>query len=205
MVAEAIAKIAERCRSPLANGVSSLGGIDEFEELDRRIGLKQFTEDVAATLRESLQSHRRIIWVFAGSHRFNDLPNVRWSSYLVSLRTLELPPFTPEETRLVLSQPLKHSRRKQAQAAVAAFGTGFWGEGGTAYRIHVEAGGWPHLVQPIASTDVDLCNTQNRPRADTVILDAALAKAVVSRDRPLRSPIRPSRATVSRSRRSRPP
>ena len=156
-------------------------GIDEFGELDRRIGLKQFTEDFAATLRESVQSHRRIIWVFAGSHHFNDLPNVRWSSYLVSLRTLELPPFTPEETRLVLSQPLKNSRRKEAQAAVAAFGTGFWGEGGMD-RIHAEAGGWPHLVQLIASTVVDLCNTQDKDRADATILDAALAKSVVSGD-----------------------
>ena len=138
--------------------------------MDRRIGLKQFTEDFAATLRESVQSHRRITWMFAGSHHFNDLPNVRWSSYLVSLRTLELPPFTPEETRLLLSQPLKHSRRKEAQAAVVAFGTGFWGEGGMD-RIHAEAGGWPHLVQLIASTVVDLCNTQGKARADAASLE----------------------------------
>ena len=156
-------------------------GIDEFEELDRRIGLKQFTEDFAATLRESVQSHRHIIWIFAGSHHFNDLPNVRWSSYLAHLKTEELPPFTLEETRLLLSQPLKHSRRKEAQAAVAAFGTGFWGEGGMD-RIHAEAGGWPHLVQLIASTVVDLCNTQDKDRADATILDAALAKSVVSGD-----------------------
>lgn len=156
-------------------------GIDEFEELDRRIGSKQFTEDFAATLRESVQSHRRITWMFAGSHHFSELPNVRWSSYLVSLRTLDLPSFTPEETRLLLSQPLKHSRRKEARTAVVTFGTGFWGEGGMD-RIHAEAGGWPHLVQLIASTVVDLCNTQGQPRADAAILDEALAKSVVSGD-----------------------
>jgi len=156
-------------------------GVDEFEELDRRIGLKQFTEDLAATLRESVQSHRRIIWVFAGSHHFSELPNVRWSSYLVSLRTIELPPFTLEETRLLLCQPLKHARSEAARAAVAVFGTGFWGEGGMDC-IHAEAGGWPHLVQLIASTVVDLCNTQGKARADSGVLDEAMAKAVVSGD-----------------------
>ncbi len=49
-------------------------------------------------------------------------------------------------------------------------------------RIHAEAGGWPHLVQLIASTVVDLCNTQGKERADAAILDAALTKAVVSGD-----------------------
>lgn len=156
-------------------------GVDEFEELDRRVGLKQFTEDLAATLRESVQSHRRIIWVFAGSHHFSELPNVRWSSYLVSLRTIDLPPFSVEETRLLLSQPLKHARSEAARAAVAVFGSGFWGEDGMD-RIHVEAGGWPHLVQLIASTVVDLCNTQGKRRADSGVLDEAMAKAVVSGD-----------------------
>jgi hypothetical protein len=37
-------------------------------------------------------------------------------------------------------------------------------------------------VQLIASTVVDLCNTQGRPRADAGVLDEAVAKAVVSGD-----------------------
>jgi hypothetical protein len=50
-------------------------------------------------------------------------------------------------------------------------------------RIHAEAGGWPHLVQLIASTVVDLCNRPpGKDRADAAILDAALTKAVVSGD-----------------------
>ena len=106
---------------------------------------------------------------------------MRWSSYLVSLRTLELPPFTLAETRLLLSQPLKHARRPEARAAVGIFGSGFWGADGTD-RIHAEAGGWPHLVQLLAATVVDLCNTQGLDRATSVVLDAALPKAVVSGD-----------------------
>ena len=155
--------------------------LDEFEELDRRIGLGHFTENLAATLRESVQSHRGITWLFAGSHHFSELPNLRWSSYLVSLRTIELPPFTPEETRLLLSQPLKHARGESAKAAAAIFGGGFWGEGGMD-RIHEEAGGWPHLVQLIASTVVDLCNMPGKERPDAGMLEEAYSKAVVSGD-----------------------
>lgn len=156
-------------------------GMDEFEALDQRIGTKVFSEDLAAALRESVQRHRRITWMFAGSHHFSELPHVRWSSYLVSLRTVELPPFTLEETRLLLSQPLKHARSEAARAAVGVFGSGFWGEGGMDH-IHAEAGGWPHLVQLIASTVVDLCNTQGKARADAGVFDEAVAKAVVSGD-----------------------
>ena len=156
-------------------------GVDEFEELDKRIGLQQFTEDLPATLRESVQSHRRITWLFSGSHHFSELPNVRWTSYFVSLRTVELPPFTPEETRLLLSQPLKHARSADVRRATAVFGSGFWGDDGMD-RIHAEAGGWPHLVQLIATTVVDLCNTRGNTRVDTAILDEAMAKSVVSGD-----------------------
>ena len=48
--------------------------------------------------------------------------------------------------------------------------------------VTAKAGGWPQLVQLIASTVVDLCNTQGKPRADATILDEALTKAVVSGD-----------------------
>ena len=35
----------------------------------------------------------------------------------------------------------------------------FWGNGGIE-RIHAEAGGWPHLVQLVAETVVDLLNDE---------------------------------------------
>jgi hypothetical protein len=157
--------------------------IDEFEELDRRIGGGQLSADLPSALRESIQSHRRITWMFAGSHHFSELTHVRWSSFLVSVRTIEVPPFTPAETGLLLSEPLKYSRRPQARKALGPerFGARFWGEGGIE-RIHEEAGGWPHLVQLVALTAVDLCNREGRKRADAALLEEALCRAVVSGD-----------------------
>jgi hypothetical protein len=63
-----------------------------------------FSEDLLAMLRESIQSHRRLIWVFAGSHHITELTHAPWSSYLVSVRTLEVPPFTEAESACYTSR-----------------------------------------------------------------------------------------------------
>ncbi|MBI4663586.1 MAG: ATP-binding protein [Verrucomicrobia bacterium] len=155
--------------------------VDEFEAIDRTIGEGQMTEDLLAALRESIQSHRRICWLFAGSHDLHELPDVRWTSYFVSVRTAEMHSFTLEETRLLLTDPLKHSPRAEARTAAgrAKFGGTFWGEVGID-TIHEQAGGWPHLVQAIAATVVDLCNLCGRATADPGLIDEALSKTVVS-------------------------
>src|SRR5262249_40106926 len=47
--------------------------IDEYENLDEKIGEGVLAEDLLAVLRESIQTHRRIIWTFAGSHGIDEL------------------------------------------------------------------------------------------------------------------------------------
>jgi hypothetical protein len=42
--------------------------LDEFENIDSKIGEGVFSADLLATIRESIQSHRRLIWLSAGSH-----------------------------------------------------------------------------------------------------------------------------------------
>ena len=153
--------------------------IDEYENLDRKIGEGVFPEDLLATLRESSQTHRRITWIFAGSHEITELPNARWASYLVSARTVEVKPFTAAETRLLLTEPLKYSKLwPKDDPTRPRFTPGFWGEGGIE-RIHAETGGWPHLVQLVAETVVDLLNDDQRSSADAEILERALDKAIV--------------------------
>lgn len=161
------------------NGHRLLLCLDEFEEIDRCIGNGAFSPDLPAMLRESVQNHRRITWLFAGRHHFTELRNVRWSSYLVSLRTIEVPPFTQQETHLLLTEPLKYSRNTKAQEAGKFYGPHFWGEGGVE-RIHRETGGWPHLVQLVASTVVDICNRKGFDQASPGVLEQAFAAAVVS-------------------------
>ena len=162
-----------------AAGQRLLLSIDEYENLDRKIGEGVFPEDLLATLRESIQTHRHITWIFAGSHEVTELSSARWTSYLVSARTVEVEPFTVAETRLLLTEPLKHSKLwPKDDPTRPRFAPGFWGEGGIE-RIHAETGGWPHLVQLVAETVVDLLNDDQRSSADAEILERALDKAIV--------------------------
>ena len=132
--------------------------LDEYEMLDEKLREGVFSKDLLATLRESIQSHRRIIWAFSGNADITELTGADWTSYLISVRTLEVPLFTPEETHLLLTQPLKHSAlREEDKAKSALFWREFWGEDGLA-RIHAESGGWPYFVQLIAETAVTLAN-----------------------------------------------
>ncbi len=156
--------------------------LDEYENLDRKIGEGVLSEDLLAVVRESIQSHRRIIWAFVGSHRIDELANAPWTSYLVSARTVEMEMFSPEETRLLLTEPLRHSTLwPEGDSARPSFEPGFWGDGGIE-RIHAEAGGWPHLVQLAAETVVDLVNDAGRSQADGELLESAFERAVTRGD-----------------------
>jgi hypothetical protein len=160
--------------------------LDEYEQIDAKIGVGVFSEDLLATLRESIQSHRRITWVLTGSHDITELKHAPWPSYLVSLRMVEVPPFTPEETYLLLTEPLKHSPLWQSDAQNRPrFDPEFWGEGGIE-RIHSEAGGWPHLVQLIAETAVEEVNQSKARTVTQELMDRALDEAVISGDSVLR-------------------
>jgi len=157
--------------------------LDEYEMLDAKLREGVFTQDLLATLRESIQSHRRIIWAFSGNTDITELAGADWTSYLISVRTLAVPLFTPEETHLLLTQPLKHSAlREDAKAKSALFWREFWGEAGIA-RIHAESGGWPYFVQLIAETAVRLANESApwRQAASTGFAGAGAGRKCVAR------------------------
>ncbi len=160
-------------------GKRVLLAIDEYENLDRKLGEKIFPEDLLATIRESIQTHRNITWIFSGSHEITELKHAEWPSYLVSARTIEVPMFTMAETRLLLTEPLKFSPLFKDESKRPRFEPGFWGENGIE-RIQREAGGWPHLVQLIAETIVDVINDDDKRQVDDELFEAALNKAIVS-------------------------
>jgi hypothetical protein len=174
----------------LASCNEALGGtgrrlviaIDEYENIDRKIGERVFPEDLLAMIRESIQTHRNLIWAFAGSHQIEELAHAPWTSYLVSARTIEVPPFTEAEARLLLTEPLKYSSlwpRDDPSRTRPSFRAELWGPGGIE-RIHAEAGGWPHLVQLIAETLVDLLNNEEGRRfVDPALFERALDEAIV--------------------------
>lgn len=113
--------------------------VDEYENIDVKIGQNVFPEDLLATLRESIQSHRRITWILSGSHEISELAHAPWTSYLVSARTIEIPMFTLDETRLLLTEPLKYSTLwNHDNPERPHFKEIFWG--GAGHRTHPARG-----------------------------------------------------------------
>ncbi len=167
-----------RCDEELKkDGKRLLLAVDEYESIDKKIGEGVFPLDLLDTIRESIQTHRRITWIFSGSHEITELTNAPWPSYLVSARTIEVPSFIPAETRMLLTEPLKHSSLWQKDDPKRPrFDAGFWGEGGIE-RIHAEAAGWPHLVQLLAEVLVDLVNDDKTDRITASLMDRAFDKA----------------------------
>lgn len=162
-----------------SDGKRLILAIDEYEIIDQKIGERIFPLDLLNTIRESIQMHRRITWIFAGSHEITELRNAAWTSYLVSARTIEVPSFSLAETRLLLTEPLKYSTLwPQESPKRPRFDASYWGENGIE-RIHAEAGGWPHLVQLIAETTVDLINNEEAGAVTPDLLERALGKAIV--------------------------
>jgi len=108
------------------------------------------------------------------------------AQFEISARTIEVPLFTLPETTLLLTEPMRHSllwarddpRRPRFDAAL-------WGDKGIE-RVHSEAGGWPHLVQLIAETIIDMLNQGTARHADAALMERALDKAIVSGDTVLR-------------------
>ncbi|MCZ6679398.1 MAG: ATP-binding protein, partial [Candidatus Poribacteria bacterium] len=160
-------------------GKRLLLALDEYEMIDTKIGEGVFPEDLLATIRESIQTHRRITWIFAGSHEITALTHAPWTSYLVSARTIEVPAFTFAETRLLLTEPLRHSSLwREDDPRRPRFPPEFWGDGGIE-RIHEETSGWPHLVQLIAETVVDLLNDEDVRQVNAELLEHALERSIV--------------------------
>ena len=112
--------------------------IDEYEMLDQKIGEGVFPVGMLDTLRESMQTHRAITWILAGSHQITELPHAAWTSYLVSARLIEVPVFTAAETRLLLTAPAKSSTLWPKDSPLRpGFDPSFWGPDGIE-RIYAE-------------------------------------------------------------------
>jgi hypothetical protein len=159
-------------------GKRLLIAIDEYELIDERIGDGLLPAYFLHILRESIQCHRNLAWVFAGSHSIEELTAAPWTSFLVSARTVDVEPFTLDETMLLLTEPLRHSTLWPINSNDRPrFPAAFWGHEGIR-RIHRETGGWPHLLQLTAGTIVDLANDSGRRVIDEKLIERALEIAV---------------------------
>ena len=163
--------------------------IDEYENIDAKIGEGVFPRDLLATFRELVQSHRRIVWLFAGSHAIEELA-ADWSSAFVSLRTVEVTPFSEAETRLLLTEPsgIRACGRRATRGGRGSRPRSGARAGSSASTPRRRAGRiWSQLV---AETVVELVNLRGLKEASPGLLEEALVKAVVRGDVVLRQLVR---------------
>ena len=136
----------EACNKELEAGEKNLLLIlDEYEFLDDLMGKGIFSENLLATIQQSIQNHLSITWIFVGSHEIVELKEIPWENYLTDAKTIEVPFFTFEETYQLLTDPLKETNfPNRPKLAPETFGT----DG--IRKIYEETCGWPDLVQMVA-------------------------------------------------------
>ena len=143
-----------------ATGRRVLIALDEYEVMDERIADGAMSKRLLAALRDAIQSHRRIRWLFSGVHHFSELLGAEWSSYLTAFRQVQLRPFSPAETHQLLTEPMKRAQAfGDRTPAMAGFflETSFW-PGPMIERIQRETQGWPALVQGVPKQVIARCN-----------------------------------------------
>lgn len=163
--------------------------VDEYETIDSLIGEGRFhADDILSLLRVAIEKRRNIFWMFVGTHHIAELRNAQWASYLISPRTIAMPRFTPDETRVLLLEPMRHA---SAEHKVVHKESSWGGSEGIA-RIHQETGGWPYFVQLLAENLRGIIN--NTPQATTVtakIFERARREAVDEAESALRQILAP--------------
>jgi uncharacterized protein len=79
---------------------------DEYERLEEGIAAQKITREVFNQLRNIVQHRARIVVLFSGGHRFEELRVVNWSDYLINVKTLELSFLAPADARELLTEPV---------------------------------------------------------------------------------------------------
>lgn len=139
---------------------------DEYERLEEGIAAQKITREVFNQLRNIVQHRERIVVLFSGSHRFEELRVVNWSDYLINVKTLELSFLAPEDARELLTEPVPALHY----------------EPGVVDKIIALTHCQPYLLQAVASDLVNYLNAQKRQTATMADLDVAVAKVLVTAD-----------------------
>ncbi|MBI1761484.1 MAG: AAA family ATPase [Acidobacteria bacterium] len=137
---------------------------DEYERLEEGIGDGKLTRAVLNQIRAIVQHRERLIVLFSGSHRFEELQTVNWSDYLINVQTLYLSFLTRDEARELIEHPAPE------------FALGY--APGVVDRVLDLTHGQPYLVQALGSELVNLINREKRKEATRADLDVAIERVL---------------------------
>ena len=139
---------------------------DEYERLEIGITKSKISEAVLNQLRTIIQHRERIVVLVSGSHRFEELPAVNWSDYLINAKTLELSYLAEQNARELLTEPVPNLQ---------------YGDG-VLEKIIALTHCQPYLLQAVASDLVNYLNAQKRQHATPEDLAVAVEKVLTTAD-----------------------
>lgn len=79
---------------------------DEYERLAEDGHDNRLAVEILSQLRTIIQHRKNIVVLFSGGHRFQEMPNMNWSDYLINAKTIELSFLSEKEARLLLTAPV---------------------------------------------------------------------------------------------------
>lgn len=150
----------------LADNARVLLCLDEYERLDRAYEQGRITDDLLNQLRHYLQHETRLAFLFAGSHRMTERRAIRWSDYLINVKTIKLGFLDHASAEKLITAPIPGWPLKY--------------EPGVVEQILQITHRQPYLLQAVASDLVDYLNSQQRTRATMADLDEAIQRVLVT-------------------------
>jgi uncharacterized protein len=137
---------------------------DEYEKLEPGSSDSKVSTEVLNQLRTIVQHRERIVVLFSGSHRFEEMKTINWSDYLINVKTLELTFLAPEDARELITEPVPLVQY----------------ESGVIEQIVELTHCQPYLLQAVASDLVNYLNSEKRMLATAADLDVAVEKVLVT-------------------------
>jgi hypothetical protein len=137
---------------------------DEYEKLEDGISASKLTTEVLNQLRTIVQHRERIVVLFSGSHRFEEMKTINWSDYLINVKTLELSFLAPEDARELITEPVPLLQY----------------ESGVIEQIIELTHCQPYLLQAVASDLVNYLNSEGRMLATAADLEVAVEKVLIT-------------------------
>jgi hypothetical protein len=138
---------------------------DEFENLGKAVEAGRLDSQIFDELRYLIQHQTRLALLFAGVQTLDEL-GPAWSSYFINVKPLTIGYLNPAEAEELIRTPDPGAdfRLTYADAVVA--------------EIMAQTRCQPYLLQLLCSAIVEESNARATLHADTVILEAALVRAL---------------------------
>ncbi len=137
---------------------------DEFEELQKRVQDGKLTADIFPYLRNLMQHERKVDFVFAGTHKLEELAAEYWSILFNIAAYKKISFLTPDEVARLVTEP------------VAPFGLEY--DPLALERIFQVAAGHPYFTQLICHEMVAHHNATRRSYLTTTDVDAVLGRII---------------------------